>query len=132
MVTTMRVVGLCVLTVVCVSSALAQSPAPGATTQAQEPTLPTELRLERDNMLLQSRVTELEVQLAAMKAQLVQVRLGELVPSIVQRLQAAAPEYDVDPQTLQLTRKKTAGTAPAPAAAPPPTSPPASATPQQR
>jgi hypothetical protein len=122
------------------SAASAQSPAAPAapapqqqTQQEEQPQLPDVLRLERDNLLLQVRIAELELQLSAAKAQLLNARATEIAPSLIQRLQTAAPDFDVDPQTLQLTRKKSAAGA-APAAAPPaaPGSPPASPTPQQR
>jgi len=100
----------------------AQPPAaPAQAVQAPaQPTLPAELRLERDNLLLQARINELETQLAALKAQFINEQIGKAAPALIQKLQAAAPEWDVNPQTLELTPKKTAAQ-PAPATPPPPT-----------
>lgn len=86
----------------------AQPPAPAAAPPADQPTLPRDVQLERDNLLLQARVNELETQLAALKAQFINERIAQQAPAVIQRLQAAAPDFDVNPQTLVLTRKTTA------------------------
>lgn len=101
------------LTMALLAPLAAQTPAPAPA----QPTLSRELQLERENVLLTARIAELEAQLAQVKALLVQDRLSKSVPELIQKLQAAAPEWDVNPQTLEFTRK-TATTAPAPASPP--------------
>lgn len=85
------------------------------------PPLSTELQLERDNLLLQARVAELEAQLAQLRTQLMTDRIASRAPALIQRLQASVgPEWEVHPQTLQITRKPPAtDAAPPPPAAPP-------------
>ena len=78
--------------------------------QQQGPELSAELRLERENMLLTARVAELENQLAQLKAVLVNDRISKAAPTLIQKLQAAAPGYDVNPNTLEFTPKQVAGT----------------------
>lgn len=95
------------LVLVFVVPCYAQPPAPQPAAQEQ-PTLPRDLQLERDNVLLQARVNELEMQLAALKAQYINERIAQQAPALIQRLQAAAPDWDVNPQTLSLTRKQSA------------------------
>jgi len=85
--------------------------------QPDQPQLSAELRLERENLLLTVRVAELESQLTQVKTALVQERVSKAAPTLIQKLQAAAPEWDVNPNTLEMTRKQTAA---APALAPPP------------
>jgi len=102
-------------------AAQAQPPTPSqpAAQAPAQPELPEALRLARDNLLLQARVNELETQIAALKAQLINDRIGQAAPALIQKLQAAAPEWDVNPQTLEFTRKAAAATlAPTPQAAP--------------
>lgn len=84
--------------------------------QQQGPELSAELRLERENMLLTARVAELEAQITQLKTMLVNDRIAKAAPALIQKLQAAAPEYDVNPNTLEFTPKQTAA---APQAAPP-------------
>jgi hypothetical protein len=76
--------------------------------QQQGPELSNELRLERENMLLTARVAELEAQLTQLKTVLVNDRIAKAAPTLIQKLQAAAPEWDVNPNTLEFTRKQTA------------------------
>lgn len=90
------------------------------TGQPNQPDLPAELRLEKENMLLTARIAELETQVAQLKALLVNDRIGKAAPDLIQRLQAAAPEWDVNPNTLEFTRKQTAV---APVAVPPASAP---------
>lgn len=105
----MRIFCVVLFLVVTTMNVYAQQPAPPQQQQQQDqPELPKELALERENLLLTARVNELETQLAALRAQLVNDRIGKIAPSLIQRLEAAAPEYDVNPQTLQMTRKQTA------------------------
>jgi len=103
----------------------AQQPAPPAAQAPTQPELPEALRLERENLLLTARINELETQLAALKAQLIGDRIGQRAPALIQRLQAAAPDWDLDPQTLEFRPKAAAAQGaqvPAPAATPPPPS----------
>jgi hypothetical protein len=81
---------------------------PQQSQQTDQPQLSNELRLERENMLLTARVTELEAQITQLKTVLVQDRISKAAPTLIQKLQAAAPEWDVNPQTLEFTRKQTA------------------------
>ena len=62
-------------------AAQAQPPAQPGQRPAQ-PEIPEALRLERDNLLLQARVNELETQLAAVKAQLINEQIGKVAPVI--------------------------------------------------
>ena len=80
-----------------------------------QPTISRELQLERDNLLLTARINDLEAQLAQLKSQVINDRIGKAAPELIQKLQAAAPEWDVNPQTLEFTKK-----APAPAVTPAP------------
>ncbi len=95
-------------------------PAPAAAPGPTPPELPTELRLARENLLLTARVNELETQVAQLRAQLVNAQIAQQVPALIERLQAAAPAWDVDPQTLDLVPRA----APVDPAAPPPSPPP--------
>jgi hypothetical protein len=92
-----------------------------AAQQPDQPQLSNELRLERENILLTVRVAELENQLTQLKAMLVNDRISKAAPTLIQKLQAAAPEWDVNPNTLEFTRKQAGGTAPP--AQPPASSP---------
>jgi hypothetical protein len=76
--------------------------------QPDQPQLSNELRLERENMLLTARVAELEAQITQLKTVLVNDRISKAAPTLIQKLQAAAPEWDVNPNTLEFTRKQTA------------------------
>lgn len=80
-----------------------------------QPTISRELQLERDNLLLTARINDLEAQLAQLKSQVINDRISKAAPDLIQKLQAAAPEWDVNPQTLEFTKK-----ALAPVAAPAP------------
>lgn len=93
------------------------------TGQPSQPDLPAELRLEKENMLLTARIAELETQVAQLKAMLVNDRIGKAAPSLIQRLQEAAPEYDVNPNTLEFTKKQTAATPPSAVTPAPPAQP---------
>ena len=106
----------------------AQGPSPNG--QPNQPELPAELRLEKENMLLTARIAELETQVAQLKALLVNDRIGKAAPSLIQRLQDAAPEWDVNPNTLEFTRKQTAATPPVTPAPTPTPAPPAQPRPQ--
>ncbi len=123
MLTALRII---LLVVIVSGSARAQDPAPppeSAPAAAQAPTppeLPTELQLARENLLLTARVNELAVEVAQLRAQLVNLQIGQRAPALIERLQAAAPGWDVDPQTLELTPRPAA----VDPAAPPPTPPP--------
>ena len=75
--------------------------------QQDQPQIPNELRLERENMLLTARIAELEAQITQLKTVLVQDRISKAAPTLIQKLQEAAPEWDVNPQTLEFTRKQT-------------------------
>lgn len=106
-----------------------QVPAPPAAPVAPE--LPEALRLERDNLLLQARVIELETQIAALKSRVVSDSIGKAVPGLISKLEAAAPGWAVDPQTLELKPKTAAEVLSAPAA-PVPAAPRAPSAPEQR
>jgi len=99
---------------------LAQTPT-GAP-QVEQPTLSNELRLERENLLLTARVNELEGQIAQLKAQVINDRIAKAAPTLIQKLQAAAPEWDINPNTLEFTKKQAVLPTPngTPAAAPTP------------
>jgi len=90
--------------------------------QQDQPQISNELRLERENLLLTVRITELEAQLTQLKTALVQERINKAAPTLLQKLQTAAPEWDVNPQTLEYTRKQT-GVVQAPQAPPVPSQP---------
>lgn len=90
--------------------------------QVEQPQLSNELRLERENMLLTARIAELESQLSQLKTVLVNDRLSKAAPTLIQKLQEAAPEWDVNPNTLEFTRKQT-GVVQAPQAPPVPSQP---------
>lgn len=110
---------LCAVLLLSPSTMEAQTPMqqPMPQQPPEQPELPRELQLERDNLILQVRINELEAQLAALKAQLVNERVSAAAPAMIQKLQAAAPDWVLDPQTLTFTKKQTsAATAPAPAA----------------
>lgn len=112
------IVAKIVVTLLLGASMYAQGQAPNG--QPNQPELSAELRLERENMLLTARVAELETQISQLKAILVQDRIGKAAPDLIQRLQAAAPEWDVNPQTLEFTKKQAAvPPPPAPTTAPP-------------
>jgi hypothetical protein len=82
---------------------IAQEPA-----KVDQPTLSRELQLERENLLLTARINELETQLAQIKSQLINDRISKAAPTLIQKLQAAAPEWDINPNTLEFTKKQTA------------------------
>ncbi len=115
------IVAKIVITLLLGASMYAQGQAPNG--QPNQPELPAELRLEKENMLLTARIAELETQVAQLKAMLVNDRIGKAAPSLIQRLQEAAPEYDVNPNTLEFTKKQTAATPPPPAPVAPPAQP---------
>ena len=81
--------------------------------QPDQPQLSNELRLERENILLTARVAELEAQLTQLKTVIVNERISKAAPSLIERLQAAAPDWDVNPNTLEFTKKQTAVAPPA-------------------
>lgn len=99
------VLSFCVVSMLAVGQA--QTPAPPAD-KAPVVKLEKVDELERENIRLAALVTSLQKENAEMRLQLQSTTLQTRASAFVEKMKKSHPDFDVNPDTLELTPKKTA------------------------